>query len=574
MEYLVYLRRSLRRRPARHLTILVIMTCALVLPLLFSIYLDSSEYGERQDMLSRTKGETFHINNAREEDCSIFADMEGLSAPYFEDGFIYMHILDDEQWQNEEMVNYYADQLKQRMKQAGADYMRITVQNFFRAHGINNDPQKINGRRVIRMFSAFVMVLSALVIRSAYQSHLRRFRSDIGVLCSCGADNGQISAIFLVEFVFLFVLSAVSAVVISAVVMKLIFSAYMEISGVEGLAWVIFKMDPWNTALCVAAFGAVLLLVLWSTLQGNSKHSLQSMLREDGQTLQMKKGVRRKFFPVRGIPEKALSRLWKQRIHKVYRSCLFLSISIMTIFLFLFGYLSLDIDFMEQPLDYELDIQKDVFLWGGFTQEDIDFVKGLQNADHAAFLKEKPADFYAQTGEKALYVDRIRIKLIDPGLHRQTEEELRRRFSGSAFEISDLQDSVEYSYKVAKGIYLMCLLLFCALSLFMLIILYMKLYEYIDDCQGTIRTLSTIGASKEMIYASFIRQAVGAALVAVIVPMILSIALMCMVASSIEQKFMADVPLVAAYAAAGILTAGGYVLPVHNRLKQILKHYR
>lgn len=38
MEYLVYLRRSLKRRPARHLTILVIMTCALVLPLLFSIY--------------------------------------------------------------------------------------------------------------------------------------------------------------------------------------------------------------------------------------------------------------------------------------------------------------------------------------------------------------------------------------------------------------------------------------------------------------------------------------------------------------------------------------------------------
>lgn len=573
MKYLVYLKESMKRRPARHLTILVIMTCALVLPLLFSIYLDSSEYGERQELLSFTKGETFHIKNAREEDCSIFTDMEGLSAPYFEDGVIYMHILDDEQWQDEGTMAYYGNQLTQRMEQAGADYMWVTAQNFYRAHGIYDDPQTKNGRRAIRILSVFVMVLSALVIRSAYQSHLRRFRSDIGVLCSCGADNSQISAIFLVEFVFLFVLSAVSAVVISAVVMKLIFSAYMEISGVEGLAWVIFKMDPWNTALCVAAFGAVLLLVLWSTLQGNSKHSLQSMLREDSQTLQMKKGGRRKL-PVRETPEKALSCLWKQRIHKVYRSCLYITISIMTIFLFLFGYLSLDIDFMERSRDYELDIQKRVSLWGGFTQEDIDFVEGLQNTDYAAFLKEKPADFYAQTGEKALYVDRIRIKLIDPGLHRQTEEELRLRFSGSAFEIRNLQESVEYSYKVAKGIYLMCLFLFCALGLFMLVILYMKLYEYVDDCQGTVRTLSTIGASKEVIHASFIRQAAGAALVAVIVPMILSITLMCMVASSIEQKFMIDIPIVAAYAVAGILTAGGYVLPVHNRLKQILKHYR
>lgn len=247
----------------------------------------------------------------------------------------------------------------------------------------------------------------------------------------------------------------------------------------------------------------------------------------------------------------------------------------MTIFLFLFGYLSMDIDFVESPRDYELDIQKDVLLWGGFTQEDIDFVKGLQNTDHAVFLKERPTEFYAQqSGEDALYVDRIRIKLVDPGLHRQTEEELRRRFSGSAFEISNLQESVEYSYNVSKGIYLMCLFLLCALSLFMLIILYMKLYEYVDDCQGTIRTLSTIGASKETIHASFIRQAAGAALVAVIVPMILSIVLVCMVASSIEQKFMADIPLVAAYAAAGILITGGYVLPVHNRLKKIMKHYR
>lgn len=80
MEYLVYLRRSLRRRPARHLTILLIMTCALVLPLLFSIYLDSSEYGECQQLISWTKGETFHINNAREEDCAIFADKKKIKA--------------------------------------------------------------------------------------------------------------------------------------------------------------------------------------------------------------------------------------------------------------------------------------------------------------------------------------------------------------------------------------------------------------------------------------------------------------------------------------------------------------
>lgn len=574
MEYLMYLKCSLVRRPARHVTVFVIMTCALILPLLCSIYLDSSEYGDHLQLLARTKGETFHIKNAREEDCSIFADMEGLSAPYFEDGVIYMHILDDVQWQDEGIMAYYGAQLMQRMEQAGADYMWVKAQNFYHAHGIYNDPYSQNTRRAVRMFSVFVMVLSAFVVKSAYQCHLRRFRSDVGVLCSCGADNGQISAIFLMEFLFLFVLSAVSAAALSAVVMKLIFSIYMEISGVDGLAWVIFRMDPRNTALCVAVFGAVLLLVLWSTLRGNGRYSLRSMIREDGQTLQMKDRGRR-MLPVKKSPEKSLTGLWRQRLHKAYRSCLCITISMVTILLFLNVFFSMVMNDMDQPLDYELDIKKQVSLWGGFTQEDIDFVEGLQNADHAAFLQELPAEFYAQqTGEDALYVDRIRIKLTDPKLHRQTEEEIRQRFSGSAFEFGNLQESVEYSYKVAKGYYLMLLFLFCVLFLFMLVILYMKLYEYVDDCQGTIRTLSTIGASEEMIYRSFIRQAAGAALVAVIVPMILSTALGCMVAYSGEQKFMADIPLVAAYAAAGILIAGGYVLPVHNRLKQLLKHDR
>lgn len=575
MKYLVYLKESLTRRPARHLTVFVIMTCALVLPLLISIYLDSSEHGERLQLLEMTKGETFHIKNSREADCAIFADIEGLSEPRFEDGVIYLHILDDTQWRDERMERYYSDQLKQRIEQTDADCcMWVTVQDYYNAHGILKDEQGLKNRRIIRMFNVFVMVLSALVIRSAYKSHLRRFRSDVGILCSCGADYGQVRAIFLVELVFLFVFSAVSAVFFSAAIMKLIFSAYMEISGVEGLAWVIFRMDVRNTGLCVAAFGVILLLVLWGSLRGIGRSSLRSMIQEDGQIRQVKRRERRKL-PMKGTPEKSLSRLWRQRTHGDYRSCLFLSISVMTVFLFLFDYLSIDIDLIEAPRDYELDVHKEVAIWGSFTQEDVDFVEQLENVDHAAFLQELPADFYAQSSEGGgTYVDRIRIKLVDPGRHGQTEEALRLRFSGNAFEIRNFQKDVEVWHQVTKGIYLMFLFLFCALGLLLLVILYMKLYEYIDDCRGTIRTLSTIGASGEVIRASFIRQAVGAALVAAAVPPVVSTALICRVASSIGQRFVVDAPLVATHATVGILTVCGFLLPVHNRLKQILKHYR
>ena len=82
MSYFLYLKQSFRRRPMWHLNIYVIITCALILPLLFSIYLDSSSYGWSQQLISMAKGETFHIANADEKDAEVFRNIEGLSEPY------------------------------------------------------------------------------------------------------------------------------------------------------------------------------------------------------------------------------------------------------------------------------------------------------------------------------------------------------------------------------------------------------------------------------------------------------------------------------------------------------------
>ena len=64
MKYLLYLWRSIIRRPKRHLTLYSILTCAFLLPLVISIYRDSSAYGQEQFLLDWTKGATFHITNA------------------------------------------------------------------------------------------------------------------------------------------------------------------------------------------------------------------------------------------------------------------------------------------------------------------------------------------------------------------------------------------------------------------------------------------------------------------------------------------------------------------------------
>lgn len=116
MSYFLYLKQSFRRRPMWHLNIYVIITCALILPLLFSIYLDSSSYGWSQQLISMAKGETFHIANAGEKDVEVFRNIEGLSEPYWEDGTVYVHILDDEQWKNTETMQYFGSLLQKDCK--------------------------------------------------------------------------------------------------------------------------------------------------------------------------------------------------------------------------------------------------------------------------------------------------------------------------------------------------------------------------------------------------------------------------------------------------------------------------
>lgn len=96
MKYLLYLWRSILRRPRRHLTLYSILTCAFLLPLVISIYRDSSAYGQEQFLLDWSKGATFHIANATQEDVQYFENIPGLSQPTYEDGTIYLRILSEE----------------------------------------------------------------------------------------------------------------------------------------------------------------------------------------------------------------------------------------------------------------------------------------------------------------------------------------------------------------------------------------------------------------------------------------------------------------------------------------------
>lgn len=543
MSYFLYLKQSFRRRPMWHLNIYVIITCALILPLLFSIYLDSSSYGWSQQLISMAKGETFHIANADEKDAEVFRNIEGLSEPYWEDGTVYVHILDDEQWKNTETMQYFGSLLQKRLKTADNTMLHITAYDYDTAHGISHDAQEAGGQVIIRILSVFIMFISAGIMKSAYENHLRRFQSDMAILSSCGADNRQINRLYFAEFAVLFFCAAISAVLIAAGTMKLLFHFYLEVKEGQGIAWLIFKIEPVHTILCIVVFG----LILSGTL---------------GHVLKEKK-------------EKSLTAIWKQRTNREYRSCIAVAVPVMTIFLFLFGYLSLDIAMMEKPQEYELWIYKQVSVYGGFTQGELDFLNRLDNVESTGCVQESGKDSFAvNAGTDNLYVDLVKVKLHDAGEHKNTAEKIENYFQKGSISLLDRQEEVERAQVMNKGIYLLLMFLFAILFLFMMLIIYMRLSSYIWDSRKTTRILSLIGATKNMVYASFIRQGLKNAMAAVLIPPVVSILLVSVTTASTGMGLPFSITLVLTYLICGIMTVSTFVLPVYRQLRKQLKNYR
>ena len=234
MTYLCYLKRSFGRNPKRHLSLFIVGTCALILPLLISIYRDSDAYGMEQYLLDQTKGETYHIANATEEDLSYFENIAGLSAPSFQEGTIYLSILSDEEWKDKETVVYYDSIVQQQVVATGNESLTVYGYSYENAHGISTDEGGfLATQEILLVINFFIILISAFSIQSAYNSHLNQFAQDVGTLFSCGANKRQIVCIFAVEFVVIFGSAALCSVLISAGIMKVLFCTFLELKNVE-----------------------------------------------------------------------------------------------------------------------------------------------------------------------------------------------------------------------------------------------------------------------------------------------------------------------------------------------------
>ena len=105
----------------------------------------------------------------------------------------------------------------------------------------------------------------------------------------------------------------------------------------------------------------------------------------------------------------------------------------------------------------------------------------------------------------------------------------------------------------------------------MLMIVYAKLCDYITDSRKTVKALWAMGASREMIQGSYIRQSLAAAAAAAALPAAGSTVLFLLATESAAQRPSVSPSLICAYLAVSAVTAFAFVLPVYRSIKAILE---
>lgn len=398
MYFTLYLRRSFSRRFQKHFSLYLVLTCAFLLPLLISFYRDSRSYGSMQQLLFLSKGQTFHISNVTEADCQYFQGIEGLSSPFFEGGKIYLKIENDEEWKNFSTLNMYSSQVQQRINEMGRSDVFFTGNEYERAHGISTDAVLLSSQRQLYAMNVLLILFMAFIVQSTYRSHLQSFSSDMETLSCCGANRRQIASIFLIEFLVVFASSAISAVLISGGILKILFWSFLEMQEDSGLAWLVFHVDVQNTAvhllICFLALGVPLCLSL-------RKYPSRSV----SQASAIPKKYRRKKLTASHSPARMLAKLWRQRTNRVLQSCLCISIPLVTIFLFLFQYLLLNQADLSTPVDYEIRVTS---ASTSFTDEVINDIEAMEDVAYVVAKKApSPGEFHIEDPEGCLEPVRI-----------------------------------------------------------------------------------------------------------------------------------------------------------------------
>ena len=156
-------------------------------------------------------------------------------------------------------------------------------------------------------------------------------------------------------------------------------------------------------------------------------------------------------------------------------------------------------------------------------------------------------------------------------MNAQVETALRVRFAGAEYAVTNRQSGSDFLREMSSGVYLLLGYIFAALFLLILLILYVRLCDYIEGSRPLIRSLHRLGASKRTLYRSYIRQDGISAAAAVAAPFLISLPLTALLCVWQKAPLHLDGGMLTVYAALAALLLFTYWHPVHRSLKRVLR---
>lgn len=622
-----YLLRSFKRRPLRHFSLMWILMCAFLLPLVVSIYRDSLVYGVKLQDFNFHKGQAVHISGAQPEDTAWFQNIDGLTAPYYEDGTIYMTYDSREserRFQDTHEMLTLSGLLKSRASQSRQP---LEVMFFGVSHDGLEDADMRTTLGKMQIINLALLLFSGLIVQAAYRNHIDSFAQELADIAAMGAAKGQIIRMFLLELVLVFPLSASGAVGISYGVMQLLYEQYLGNMASSAAIWRVFHMDPKTTALQI---GFYLLVCLGAMLFALLKKPARVHI---------------------SAPRKAssLPQLWMRRTKAPIMTCLAILIPLVTAFVVLFNqYLSIYAKMVYGSQNAQITVQS--FTEKGFSLEKADSISEIpgvtrveptwdfsepfilytpdQNAlmvsvhlsdelpgdvpqlEKNQFVSDLPESLECEgayslsrissqahpvsvtllqriasgSGEQSeihVYISRELLqelgetdgytKLIVHTSATQAsvvEEELRHIFGESANIFND-QNYVDTTIQQQEGNLWLLSWIFCILMIVAMQIVWVRLSKYVRDCGPMLGIIRQVGASRKQL-SRLIPVRYGA-IPAALMPFLIAIPWAWLDASGNDRPFIVSAPVIGIYLAIAMLAIITFWLPVKVTLKKVLK---
>ena len=620
-----YLLRSIKRRPLRHFSLAWILLCAFLLPLVVSVYRDSLVYGVRLQDFDFHKGQAIHIYGAQPEDTAWFQDIDGLTAPYYEDGTIYMTYDSEESEERRQDVHEQVALTNLLKSKARQSNQALEVMFYDIDHSGLNDPYMKTTLGKMQLMNLALLFFSGLVVQAAYRNHIESFSRELADILAMGATKGQTIGMFLMEFLLVFPLSSAGAIGISYAVMHLLYEKYLGNTAASAAIWRVFRMDPGSTALQI---GFYLLVCLGAMLY--------ALLKKPPQTRIAK-------------PRKAASlpRLWMQRTKTPFVSCLAILIPLFAAFVILFNqylgtyaktvYSSQDAQIivessaMRQLSQAELDSISAIpevnrieptwdfsepYMLSTPAQNTLmvsihlseELPEGSPELEKYQFLADLPesmeskesyylyriltpmdaaevtlAQRIVREGDEGsavnVFITKELMQELAGGYNRwivhtsasrasQVEEELRRSLPAS-FDILNYQNYVDTTILQQEGNLWLLSWIFCILMIVAMQIVWVRLSKYVRDCGPMLGIIRQVGASRKQL-SRLIPVRYGA-IPAALMPFLIAIPWARLDASGNDRPFIVSAPVIGIYLVIAMLAIITFWLPVKVTLKKVLK---